>query len=124
MMDAVQSLPCDVLMFEFANREMAELELMAALAGRFAIAAGVIDVKNFLVEDEAAVARRIDLCLRHIPAEALWITADCGFLGPAALHRKAETGGHDRRRGAGADRPSEHDDPIVNRMGIPLAVLS
>ena len=79
MMDAVQSLPCDVLMFEFANREMAELELMAALAGRFAIAAGVIDVKNFLVEDDAAVARRIDLCLRHIPAEALWITADCGF---------------------------------------------
>ena len=79
MMDAVQTLPCDVLMFEFANREMAELELMAALAGRFAIAAGVIDVKNFLVEDEDTVARRIDRCLRHIPAEALWITADCGF---------------------------------------------
>lgn len=79
MMDAIQSLPCDVLMFEFANREMAELELMAALADRFAIAAGVIDVKNFLVEDVDTVARRIDLCLRHIPADALWITADCGF---------------------------------------------
>ncbi len=79
MMDAIQSLPCDVLMFEFANREMAELELMAALADRFAIAAGVIDVKNFLVEDADTVARRIDLCLRHIPADALWITADCGF---------------------------------------------
>ena len=79
MMDAIRSLPCDVLMFEFANREMAELELMAALADRFAIAAGVIDVKNFLVEDADTVARRIDLCLRHIPAGALWITADCGF---------------------------------------------
>lgn len=79
MMDAVRALPCDVLMFEFANREMAELELMAALAGRFAIAAGVIDVKNFLVEDEETVARRIGQCLRHIPADKLWITADCGF---------------------------------------------
>ena len=79
MMDAIQSLPCDVLMFEFANREMAEVELMAALAGRFAVAAGVIDVKNFQIEDAQTVAGRIDFCLRHIPAEALWITADCGF---------------------------------------------
>lgn len=79
MMDAVEALPCDILMFEFANREMAELELMAALAGRYRIAAGVIDVKNFLVEDADTVARRIELCLEHIPADALWITADCGF---------------------------------------------
>jgi len=79
MMDAIRALPCDVLLFEFANREMAELELMADLAGRFAIAAGVIDVKNFLVEDAATVAGRIARCLDHIPAEALWITADCGF---------------------------------------------
>ena len=79
MMDAIRALPCDVLMFEFANREMAELEAMASLAGNFTIAAGVIDVKNFLVEDAETVARRIELCLRHIPAGALWITADCGF---------------------------------------------
>ena len=79
MMDAVESLPCDILMFEFANREMAELELMAALAGEFTIAAGVIDVKNFLVEDAATVAGRIARCLDHIPAAALWVTADCGF---------------------------------------------
>ena len=79
MMDAIGSLPCDVLMFEFANREMAELELVASLAGRFTIAAGVIDVKNFHVEDAETVAGRIARCLEHIPAESLWITADCGF---------------------------------------------
>ncbi len=79
MMDAIRALPCDILMFEFANREMAELELMADLAARFTIAAGVVDVKNFLVEDADTVARRIELCLEHIPAGALWITADCGF---------------------------------------------
>ncbi|MXY40004.1 MAG: cobalamin-independent methionine synthase II family protein [Rhodospirillaceae bacterium] len=79
MMDAIRALPCEILMFEFANREMAELELMAALAGRYKIAAGVIDVKNFLVEDADTVARRIEQCLEHIPAGALWITADCGF---------------------------------------------
>ena len=79
MMDAIRALPCDILMFEFANREMAELELMAALADRYKIAAGVVDVKNFLVEDADTVARRIEQCLEHIPAGALWITADCGF---------------------------------------------
>jgi len=79
MIDAIQSLDCDVLMFEFANREMAELELMTALAEDFRIAAGVIDVKNFELEDAKTVARRIDECLAHIPEQALWITADCGF---------------------------------------------
>lgn len=79
LVDAVSSLECDVLMFEFANREMADLDLMGSLADRFLIAAGVIDVKNFKVEDADLVAWRIKQGLAHIPKERLWITADCGF---------------------------------------------
>ena len=37
-------------MLELANREMAELEVLAELTDRFDIAAGVIDVKNSYVE--------------------------------------------------------------------------
>jgi len=79
LLPAVERLACDQLVLEFANREMAEVELMAGLAERFEIAAGVIDVKNFHVEDAEEVAERIRLCLNHIPVERLSVTADCGY---------------------------------------------
>lgn len=72
-------LDCEQLVLEFANREMAEIEAMSGLAGRYEIAAGVVDVKNFHLESPQRVAERIEACLRHIPAERLWVTADCGF---------------------------------------------
>ena len=79
LLEAMAVLDCEQLVLEFANREMAEIERMAALAKSYEIAAGVIDVKNFHLETPEHVAERIELCLRHIPAERLWITADCGF---------------------------------------------
>lgn len=85
LMPAVEALACDQLILEFANREMAEIELLAGLAGRFEIAAGVVDVKNWHVESADDVARRIDLCLLHMPAGKLTVTADCGF---SALSRQ------------------------------------
>lgn len=76
---AMEALSCDALMLEFANREMAELELMTHLSQRFDIAAGVVDVKNWKLESGEDVARRIRQCLEYVPAERLQITADCGF---------------------------------------------
>ena len=58
---------------------MAELELLAELGTRYEIAAGVVDVKNFHLETADDVARRIEACLAHLPAERLTVTADCGF---------------------------------------------
>ena len=79
LLAAVQALECHQLVLEFANREMAEVEILATLAQRFEIAAGVIDVKNFHPENADDVARRIRQCLEHVPAEKLTVTADCGF---------------------------------------------
>ncbi len=79
MMTAMASLVCEQLVLEFANREMAEIELLALLVERFEIAAGVVDVKNWRLETANDVAERIRLCLDHVPAERLWLTADCGF---------------------------------------------
>jgi 5-methyltetrahydropteroyltriglutamate--homocysteine methyltransferase len=72
-------LKCKQLMLEFANREMAEIELLKPLSERFSIAAGVIDVKNFYVETADDVARRLNQCLAFVPSEKLTVTADCGF---------------------------------------------
>lgn len=76
---AMAATGADQLVLEFANREMAEVDILDDLAVDFDIAAGVVDVKNFLVESPEDVARRIDQVLAHVPAERLTTTADCGF---------------------------------------------
>lgn len=70
----------DELALEFANRELAELELGAqvAEAGK-TLAAGLVDVKNYYVETPEDVAGRIRAALKYVPPEKLAITPDCGF---------------------------------------------
>lgn len=79
LMGAMTALDTDLLVLEFANREMAELELLTELSDRYRIAAGVVDVKSFHEETAEDVAARIRRVLAHMPAERLMITADCGF---------------------------------------------
>ena len=76
---ALGRLDCRMLLLEFANREMADLDRLPELAERYDIAAGVIDVKSFHEETPEEVAERIRRVLRHVPAERLAVTADCGF---------------------------------------------
>lgn len=68
------------LALEFANRELAELELAGeiARAGK-TVAAGLVDVKNYYVETPEQVAERIRAVLRQVPAEQLVVTPDCGL---------------------------------------------
>ena len=58
---------------------MADLDRLPELAERTAIAAGVIDVKSFYQETADDVAERIRRVLAVIPADKLFVTADCGF---------------------------------------------
>ncbi len=69
----------DQLVFEFANREMAETELWRELDCPKELGAGVLDLKNFYVESPELVARRIRRVLESVPAERLWINPDCGL---------------------------------------------
>jgi 5-methyltetrahydropteroyltriglutamate--homocysteine methyltransferase len=79
LMPGLAELEAQELSLEFANREMAQVELLAPLTERFDIAAGVVDVKSFHEETPEEVAARIERCLEHAPASRLRITADCGF---------------------------------------------
>jgi 5-methyltetrahydropteroyltriglutamate--homocysteine methyltransferase len=79
IVDALLQLDIDEMALEFANREMSGVELLKPLTEKFSIAAGVIDVKNFLAETPERVAERIEQCLQFAPADKLRITADCGF---------------------------------------------
>jgi 5-methyltetrahydropteroyltriglutamate--homocysteine methyltransferase len=71
----------DELVLEFANREMAELDVAAEItsSGRD-LAAGVIDVKNYHVETADEVAARIEkLLVAGVREDRLHLVPDCGF---------------------------------------------
>ncbi|WZO97918.1 cobalamin-independent methionine synthase II family protein [Isosphaeraceae bacterium EP7] len=69
----------DQLAFEFASREMAEVELLADLPETMDVAVGLVDVKNTWVEPADLVAERIRLVLKHLDASRVSVTPDCGF---------------------------------------------
>lgn len=87
----------DQFALEYANREMAELELWSQYGGDRELAAGVVDVKSMYLETPEDVAERIRTVLQHVKPEKLYLTCDCGFsassrgLARAKLH--ALTGG-------------------------------
>jgi 5-methyltetrahydropteroyltriglutamate--homocysteine methyltransferase len=81
VLDAMLAFQVDELVLEFANREMAEIEILGeiAAAGRH-VGAGVIDVKNSYVETADDVAERIDAVLEAgVPSDGLTLVPDCGF---------------------------------------------
>ncbi len=69
----------DELALEFANREMAEIELWREFASDKTLAAGLVDVKNYYIETPEDVAEHIRRALQVVPPEQLTITPDCGF---------------------------------------------
>jgi 5-methyltetrahydropteroyltriglutamate--homocysteine methyltransferase len=81
VLDAMLGFRVDELVLEFANREMAEVEILGeiAAAGRD-VAAGVVDVKNYHLESADEVAERTDAVLAAgVPSERLTLVPDCGF---------------------------------------------
>lgn len=71
----------DDLVLEWANREMAELDVARdiAAAGR-SLGAGVVDVKSYHVESADEVAGRIERVLdAGVAPECLTLVPDCGF---------------------------------------------
>lgn len=69
----------DQFALEYANREMAELDLWSQYGGGRELAAGVIDVKSMYLETPEDVAERIRAVLKHVKPEKLYLTCDCGF---------------------------------------------
>lgn len=69
----------DQYALEFANREMAEIDLLREFPDDKEIAVGLVDVKNYYVETPEDVAERIRRTLEVVPAERLTITPDCGM---------------------------------------------
>ena len=69
----------DELALEFANRELAELDLWREFPSDKGLAAGLVDVKNYYVETAEDVAERIRATLNYVAPNKLTIVPDCGF---------------------------------------------
>ena len=83
---------CQQVHLEFANREMAEVELWEKYGGDKELSAGVIDVKARHVETPDVVASRIRRVLQHCAPDKLYVAPDCGFSQTArtvAVHKLA-----------------------------------
>jgi 5-methyltetrahydropteroyltriglutamate--homocysteine methyltransferase len=81
IVDAMLGFRVDELVLEFANREMAEIELVAELTGAGRdVAVGLVDVKSSYLETADDIAERIDRVLATgAPAERIALVPDCGF---------------------------------------------
>ena len=75
----IHDLKAEQLVLEFANREMAELDLWKEYGADKELAAGLIDIKTFYLESAEEVAARIRAALKVTTPQRLWIVPDCGF---------------------------------------------
>jgi 5-methyltetrahydropteroyltriglutamate--homocysteine methyltransferase len=79
MFPALLATKCQQFVFEYANREMAEIEHWQEIGVDREVACGVVDVKSFYLETPEDVAERLVRCARSIPVEKLSAIPDCGF---------------------------------------------
>jgi 5-methyltetrahydropteroyltriglutamate--homocysteine methyltransferase len=65
--------------FEFANREMKEIERLQEFCGEREVGIGVVDIKSFYVEPAEEIAARIREALQYVDPQKVFINPDCGF---------------------------------------------
>src|SRR5574341_1287009 len=69
----------DEMHVEMANREFAEIAMIARIAEKIDVAVGIVDVKSYYIESVEDIVERIKLCLKYVPAEKLSLAPDCGL---------------------------------------------
>jgi 5-methyltetrahydropteroyltriglutamate--homocysteine methyltransferase len=76
---ALRDAQADQFNLEFANREWSQIELLGQFRSHHRVGVGVVDVKSYFVETPEQVADGIRRALKHIAAENVVVTPDCGF---------------------------------------------
>ena len=79
MFPAFLKLEADEVHVEMASREFAEIELIGTIAETMDVVVGIVDVKNYYIEDARDIAARVRKCLEFAPPERLSFAPDCGL---------------------------------------------
>jgi 5-methyltetrahydropteroyltriglutamate--homocysteine methyltransferase len=79
MFPAFLNVHADEIHVEMASRELAESEVVGAIAERADAAVGIVDVKSYWIEPPEEIAARVRHFLQFAPAEKLVFSTDCGL---------------------------------------------
>lgn len=79
LMPHFRSARADQLALEFGDRMLAEIDLWRQFDMQVELGFGCVSPKNFYIEKPAEVAESIRQALAYVPADKLFVTADCGF---------------------------------------------
>jgi 5-methyltetrahydropteroyltriglutamate--homocysteine methyltransferase len=69
----------DEFVLDYANRHMDGVDFLKNLPKNQGIQLGVLDIRTNAVETPPQIADRVRLALKHIPAEKITLSSDCGM---------------------------------------------
>lgn len=69
----------DEIHVEMANREFAEIDVLAEITKKKIAAVGIVDVKSYYIESVEDIIERVKMCLEHATADKLAFAPDCGL---------------------------------------------
>ena len=78
-LEILNQVDADVITFESVSSDGMDLEAIGRHITEMKVAIGVIDHHSLQVERKEAVAEHIRTALKHIPAERLVVSSDCGM---------------------------------------------
>ncbi len=82
----------DEFVLDYANRHMDGVDFLKNLPANQGIQLGVLDIRTNAVETPAQIAERIRVALKHIPADKITLSSDCGMKPLARMVAKLKLG--------------------------------
>ena len=69
----------DEFVLDYANREMAGVEFLKNLPADTGVQVGVLDIRTNMIDTADQIAARARKVLKHVPAEKVTLSTDCGL---------------------------------------------
>jgi 5-methyltetrahydropteroyltriglutamate--homocysteine methyltransferase len=69
----------DEFVLDYANRDMAGIDFLKNLPKDTGLQVGVLDIRTAAIETPQKIADRIRRVLKHVPAEKVTLSSDCGM---------------------------------------------
>jgi 5-methyltetrahydropteroyltriglutamate--homocysteine methyltransferase len=82
----------DEFVLDYANRDMAGVDFLKNLPKNVGVQCGVLDIRTNAIEKPEQIAARIHKVLKHVPAEKVTLSTDCGMKPLARMVAKMKLG--------------------------------
>ena len=82
----------DEFVLDYANREMDDVEFLKNLPANQGVQIGVLDIRTNAIEKPEKIAERIRKVTKHVPADKVTLSTDCGMKPLARMVAKMKLG--------------------------------